>query len=151
VIRDTDAAIWERIRLIPFVVQIPPAERDKTLEATLLTELPGILRWAVEGCLAWLQRTDLGEPGAVVEATAAYQKEMDTLQQFLDACCLWSPKIRVKAGTFYKAYQAWCEEQGTKADSLKEIGLRLEHMPVEKKTSNGVWYLGLGLHSTTEE
>jgi putative DNA primase/helicase len=52
-IQGTDHAIWRRIRLIPFTVTIPEPERDKGLEEKLRAELPGILRWAVEGCLAW--------------------------------------------------------------------------------------------------
>ena len=38
-----DDAIWERIRLIPFLVQIPKQDRDKQLETKLRAELPGIL------------------------------------------------------------------------------------------------------------
>jgi len=49
----TDNAIWDRIRLIPFNVTIPPEEQDKNLTEKLEAELPGILAWAVEGCLAW--------------------------------------------------------------------------------------------------
>jgi len=39
VIKDTDSAIWERIRLVPFTVQIPKPERNKTLDEQLQTEL----------------------------------------------------------------------------------------------------------------
>ena len=58
-IKDSDDAIWERIRRIPFTVQIPKAERDKDLEQHLLAELPGILAWAVQGCQAWQEAKDL--------------------------------------------------------------------------------------------
>jgi putative DNA primase/helicase len=53
VIRGTDNAIWDRVRLIPFTVSIPLEERDPGLRAALLAELPGILAWAVAGCLLW--------------------------------------------------------------------------------------------------
>jgi putative DNA primase/helicase len=42
-IRGTDAAIWRRIRLIPWAVTIPPAEQDRELPEKLRTELPGVL------------------------------------------------------------------------------------------------------------
>jgi putative DNA primase/helicase len=48
-----DPAVWERVRKIPFAVQIPKAERDKRLDERLRAELPGILAWAVRGCLEW--------------------------------------------------------------------------------------------------
>src|SRR3989304_390085 len=59
-----DLAIWRRIRLIPFNVSIPLPEQDKHLEAKLASELPGILKWAVDGCLEW-QREGLGMSDAV--------------------------------------------------------------------------------------
>src|SRR5207249_1644146 len=46
----TDLAMWRRVRLIPFTVTIPDEEQDHDLPTKLETELPGILRWAVEGC-----------------------------------------------------------------------------------------------------
>ena len=63
VIKDSDDAIWERIRRIPFTVQIPKEQRDKDLERTLATELPGILAWAVQGCLDWRKCNDLQRRG----------------------------------------------------------------------------------------
>jgi putative DNA primase/helicase len=83
-------AIWRRIRLIPFAVTIPEAEQDHTLVAQLCTELPGILRWAVQGCLAW-QQEGLGIPEEVQQATAAYRQDMDALAGFLASCCVKGP------------------------------------------------------------
>jgi P4 family phage/plasmid primase-like protien len=59
-IRGTDPAIWDRIRLVPFEVRIPDAEQDRELPAKLREELPGIMAWAVRGCLDW-QRNGLGD------------------------------------------------------------------------------------------
>lgn len=39
--------------MIPFAVTIPPEEQDAKLVEKLRGEWPGILRWMVEGCLAW--------------------------------------------------------------------------------------------------
>jgi len=52
VVRGTDHAIWDRIRLMPFAVRIPDDEQDKKLPAKLKVELRGILAWAVRGRLA---------------------------------------------------------------------------------------------------
>ena len=111
-IKDSDDAIWERVRRIPFTVQIPKAERDKDLDQHLLKELPGILAWAVQGCHAWQAENDLKEPAAVLDATAAYRHEMDTLAPFLEDCCLCLEAATVKAPDLRKAYQAWCARTG---------------------------------------
>ena len=51
-------------------------KEDLFLEDRLKAELPGILRWAVDGCLAW-QRDGLGMPAEVQKATETYRAEMD--------------------------------------------------------------------------
>jgi len=75
-IHGTDEAIWRRVKLVPFNVYIPPEERDKALGGKLRAELPGILNWALEGCLEW-QRGGLREPEEVIAATADYRREQD--------------------------------------------------------------------------
>ncbi|PLS83054.1 MAG: hypothetical protein CYG60_22800, partial [Actinobacteria bacterium] len=66
----TDHAIWRRVKLIPFDVTIPEEEQDPRLPEKLQAELPGILAWAVRGCLDW-QRDGLAEPEEVKAATEA--------------------------------------------------------------------------------
>ena len=44
-----DVAIWRRIRLVPFTVEIGKEERDPDMAEKLKKELPGILAWAVRG------------------------------------------------------------------------------------------------------
>jgi len=51
IVRGTDLAIWERLKLVPFTVTIPPDERDTDLGTKLHAELEGIFAWAVRGCL----------------------------------------------------------------------------------------------------
>ena len=146
VIKDTDSAIWERIRLVPFTVQIPKDERDKALDERLQAELSGILAWAVQGCLAWQKRGELGEPDAVIEATAGYRSEMDSLGRFFEECCLRSPDVRVKAGVLYERYKHWAVESGEQPITLSKLGIELDNRGFTKRVSNGtVWRLGLGL------
>lgn len=111
VIRGTDDAIWDRVRLIPFTVRISDEERDDRLFEKLVAELPGILAWAVGGCVLW-QRDGLGAPLAVREATNAYRRDSDTLGAFLEDCCRVGEQYRVGATPLYEAYVAWCSRGG---------------------------------------
>lgn len=118
-IRGDDDAIWRRIRLIPFDVVIPPAERDPHLPATLKEELAGILTWAVRGCQEWLG-DGLGEPVAVQRATAAFRTEMDVLGQFLGECCLVGGDYRSRFSEIWDRYREWAEDAGYKRYQTKQ-------------------------------
>ena len=82
-ITGTDNGIWRRIRVVPFAVEIGDADRDANLPSALAEELPGILRWIVQGCLDW-QRYGLATPQQVRDATDAYRAESDWFTQFCD-------------------------------------------------------------------
>ncbi len=124
VIRGTDNAIWRRIRLVPFEVTIPEEEQDKELPQKLRTELPGILAWAVRGCLRW-QRDGLGQPEKVEVATAAYRDEMDLLGGFIKDCCVENKNGKVPAGKLYAAYKLWAETNGERALTQQRLGTAL--------------------------
>jgi len=55
-IRNVDDAMRRRLHLIPFTYK--PPRPDKDLPERLRAERPGILAWAVQGCLEW-QRVGL--------------------------------------------------------------------------------------------
>lgn len=124
-ITGSDAGIWRRIRLIPFAVSIRDDERDTMLPLKLAAELPGILAWAVRGCLLW-QQDGLGLPPEVVEANADYREVMDPLPAFLDGHCEVGPFHTVLARDLYEVYLRWSEESGEQALSQKGLANRLQ-------------------------
>ncbi len=123
-IRGTDHAIWRRIKLVPFEVTIPKAEQDPHLFEKLRAELPGILAWAVRGCLDW-QQNGLGEPEEVRAATAEYRAEMDVIAAFLDERCVVHERATTTAQALYDAYTTWCDEYREKPEKQRSFGLRL--------------------------
>ena len=145
-IRGTDDGIWRRIHLIPFEVQIPEAERDPGLPEKLRAELPGILRWAVEGAIAW-QRDGLRVPEKVKAATSEYRTEMDSLADFMSEKCTTGAAFSAFAGNLYKAYTAWCNESGEQPMSQTAFGLALAERGFRKvKTDGRNKYMGIGLN-----
>jgi putative DNA primase/helicase len=86
-----DEAMWNRIYLVPFHAVIAEkdkntsrgiAGRDGDLGELLLEEAPGILAWAVRGCLDWL-KNGLRPPTEVLMATNEYRADMDTFADWL--------------------------------------------------------------------
>jgi len=90
-------------------VTIPKAEQDPELPAKLWEELPGILAWAVRGCLKW-QAEGLTGPACVVAATQEYREEMDTLGLFLDERIMAKPGHNMPKTAMYQQYMQWALE-----------------------------------------
>lgn len=113
-VSDRDDAIWRRIVRIPFAHIVPAAKADPAVKETLCDpEIagPAILAWIVRGCLAW-QREGLGSCPAVDQATEEYRAEMDSLQGFIDECCVLAPGAWVPAKDLRQAYEDWARENG---------------------------------------
>ncbi len=152
-VRGTDQAIWDRLKLVPFDVTIPEADRDKQLRSKLIAEAPGILRWMVQGCLEW-QRDGLGVPAEVRDATRDYRADMDVVGAFVSEVCVTGADETVAAKALYTAYKQWCDQAGEKclsqkrpADRLKERGLS----NAGRTTTNAVQWSGIGLRSLYDE
>lgn len=124
-VRGSDEGIWRRIRLVPWTVTIPAAERDGELPEKLRAELPGILAWAVRGVLEW-QRTGLGEPSAVLDATASYREESDPLREFFTLHCTFGPEETITRKQLRFAYEEYCKDNGAEPIGARRFaeGLR---------------------------
>jgi putative DNA primase/helicase len=142
-IRGTDVGIWRRIHLIPFNVQIPENQVDKQLKFKLRQELPGILAWAVDGCLLW-QREGLKPPLSVTDASKEYKTEMDVLASFLDECC--DDGGEVGAGELFKAYIGWAKEGNEYEMSSTKFGREMQKRYLRKR-ANGSFFIGLHLRT----
>jgi len=149
-VRDSSEAFWRRIRLVPFTVSFKGRE-DKTLADTLAAELPGILAWAVRGCLQWQAAGDLLAPAAVQAATEGYRQREDLLAQFLADCCIVREGLWASARELYATYCRWCEATGERPVSQRRFGEALSERGFERRSATAkdtrgrAEWLGLGL------
>lgn len=138
----TDTGIWRRPKILHFSQTIPESERDPELPDKLLEELPGILAWAVRGCLAW-QEEGLREPESMKLALLEYRSEMDTFQQFVDEhlTITGDDADTVPAQYLYDQYKYWCDRTGHEADSITKFARRMRDKGFKKAhtKSGNVW------------
>jgi putative DNA primase/helicase len=120
-LNSVDEAIRRRLLLVPFTVQIPPAERDPQLANKLWAERRAILRWCIDGCLEW-QRIGLAPPKTVLDATEKYFADQDTLQQWLDDCTEDGGEFAFSRTTeLFASWKAWCETRNLKPSSMQVL------------------------------
>ena len=157
-IRGTDDGIWRRLRLIPFTYSFTDAEKDKRFGEKLKAELPGILRWAIDGVVKWNQQ-GLGSCAEVDQASAGYRTEMDPIGPFIEDNCTVDPSQSVTGQALYGAYKQWCVENSCNAITDREFRARLDDLGFKKfdksisgkvrSAYNGIGLLASGSFSQT--
>ena len=141
----SDAAIWRRVKLIPFNVVVPENERDPELPSKLWREAPGILAWAVRGALDW-QATGLKAPEAVNKATDSYRSEMDDVRRFVDQCLEMKPEGTVSKKFMFDMYQKWARDSEINILSKVELTRRLKAAGlVDGKSNNERLWKGVSI------
>ena len=143
-INNTDHGIWRRIKAIPFNRTFSADEQDKTLGDKLIQELPGILNWAIEGCLSW-QANELQTPQVVEDQVAEYKSAMDSISQFVRDECEQDSKHICAASKFYQAYRDWCVSAGRKPQSQAAFKWALEKLDgvYQQRSSSGLRWHGI--------
>lgn len=124
-----DDAVWNRVRYLPFEVSFLGRE-DKTLGAKLAKELPGILVWAVRGCLEWQQR-GLDEPEAVKAHTAAAREDADDLARWAASALDFGASYSASPTELAASWAAWAEGQKLPPKLARRITARTARSAVE--------------------
>ncbi|MDG0950015.1 phage/plasmid primase, P4 family [Bacillus paranthracis] len=151
IIGGLDEGIWRRVKLIPFNLSLPAHKRDKRLPEKLSLEMPGILNWAIEGCMKW-QQDGLKEPKVVAEATGKYKDDMDILAPFLDEVCYVDERenesIMIEAKELYNVYERWCFNSGERSLGNRSFYRMLETKGFGKTkgTGNKTFLTGITLN-----
>jgi len=151
-VSENSEAAWRRIQCIPFEAVISDEEKVPLLEEKLPAEEgPGILNWALRGCLDWQSAgaglRGLGVPARVRQATASYREQEDTVGAFLEECCIMSAAERVAKGDLFKEYGRWCTANQETPLHQRAFGGHIERLQGVKGDRSGQlrFWRGIGL------
>lgn len=142
-IEGADAALWRRIVVVPFDVQIPPNEEDDSftemLESAECRE--AVLAWAVEGYRMYMADPDslTYPPAGALAAAQRFRSEVSDFATALDTLCEFGEPddYRAVPAQLYAAYLAWCNEFNIKENdrlSGTKFGKELAGLGYGKKT-----------------
>jgi P4 family phage/plasmid primase-like protien len=135
--RSVDEAVRRRVQLVPFLQNIPKEERDPELGTKLKAEAPAILRWMIDGCLAW-QREGLSPPASVREASESYLEGEDALGQWLDERCELDAAELTPFNALFRDWQAWGQANGGPDWGGKGFSKALDERGFERGKSGSV-------------
>jgi len=134
-VRGTDAGIWSRLKEIDFIQEFRDEDdaapsrqhlpvKDKSLKEKLKAEYSGILAWIAAGCLEW-QKSGLGEPAAIRQATEEYRAEEDALRPFLEGYEPLQSSERVLLDAMASAYRDFAQSSGEEPISNRNLAAAL--------------------------
>ncbi len=147
IIKHSDHGIWRRVRMLPFVAQIPDEKKDIHLAEKLQAEKPGIFQWALQGAVDWYRK---GMPpcASVNQANEEYRKEMDKMKQFVDDCVISAAGCTIPSGKLYAVYRAWCTDCGERYPSSQSkfsLDLQDNYHFEKRKTARFNEFINLSL------
>lgn len=125
---DKSEAIWRRLRVIPFEVEIPESEKDVDLAKKITAaDMPGILYWALRG-LADVIR--LGHVPDCIRGAAlktAHRASCDHEREFLmERYEPGTTDDRVISTALYAEYKGWMDTNGYRALGAARFKARVE-------------------------
>ncbi len=108
---DSSGALAGRMLVLPLSQSFYGCE-DPHLTERLLTELPGLLRWAVEG---WKRLRDRGrfvQPEAGCELITEMEDVASPIGVFVRECCIAGPEYEIAVNELFEHWRNWCERVG---------------------------------------
>jgi putative DNA primase/helicase len=126
-IDDDTVAVWRRLRVIPFVVEIPESEWDTALREKLEAEADAVLTWVIDGWADY-RGGGLDTPAAVVSATNDYKAESDAVGRFIvDECHTGGAQSAATTQTLYARWETWAAKDGCLPLSRIAFGRALDN------------------------
>jgi len=125
----TDQTLFasDRLRVVEFNRHFAKDEQDIHLKEELTTQeaMSGIFMWLVRGYLKYVTE-GLKMGGTVSRAVTNYQKENDTILQFLEAQCERDEDGKVKSKDLYTAFKIWAKSEGAYVLSARKFNSEMD-------------------------
>lgn len=127
-------------------------EEDTTLTQQLMTELPGILVWAIEGLKRLRARGHFVQPSAVSDAVQQMEDLASPVMAFVRDCCEVGAGHRTWIDDMYRAWQDWCASDGRNTVTTKnvfgrDLAAAVPGVATRKNNSYGRFYEGISLRN----
>ncbi len=113
--RDASGALAFRMLQV-HLTQSFAGREDTALTGALLTELPGIFNWAIDGLKRFAQRGVLVPPASGEALAAEVRRLASPYQAFIEDCCEFDPKASTPVPDLLRAYTQWARREGRTQD-----------------------------------
>jgi putative DNA primase/helicase len=125
---DKSNAIWRRLRIVPFPVNLPEDEWDVNLaEKICKSELPGVCAWALDGLAEIVRDGRITETAAGEKIKNQHRESCDHERTFLlENYTSENTSEKVSAKDLYEHYKEWISANGYRALGNSRFKSRVE-------------------------
>jgi P4 family phage/plasmid primase-like protien len=123
---DTSEAIVSRWIALQLTKSFEGTAQDKTLKRRLLTELPGILNWALDGLPGLDERGEFLIPTSAQPIMERLSDMASNTKRFGEECCDFGTAHWVNREEIFPYWTRWCSDEGLHPGSKEEFGRKLE-------------------------
>ena len=121
---DRTEAILNRLLIVPMRRVLTKAEQDEALPAKLLTEMPGIVLWAIEGAKRLVERGGrFTEPAGAAVLLGELREEANPVIDFLRERLKCDDSSAIPLSRLADVFNAW--HRGARKASTKALGKML--------------------------
>jgi putative DNA primase/helicase len=137
-LQDHSDGYARRAIFITFNRKFSEAEQDKNRKIKLITELPGILNWAIAGLQSLMQRGMFLIPASSDAAVTQYRLNSDPVRQFAETFLHQAQDTteEMASGLLYERYRDWSSASGYKQLAINSFADRLISLGFKKTRRN---------------
>jgi putative DNA primase/helicase len=135
---DHSDGFMRRAVIMRFNRQFIETEKDVNREARLMSELPGILNWALVGLRNLTDRGGYVKPSSSTAELKEYRVNSDPIRLFAEDHLVptTSKALWVGGDPLYQRYREWSTENGFQCLASNQFATRLQAVGFEKVRSN---------------
>ena len=144
-----DTGLKRRIQIIPFKRMFSRTEMDRKLIGKLKQELPGVVKWMLEGARNITEKDYLfSQAEATNKEIERFIMESNSSVEFVKELYDVEPNSRITTGDLYAHYKSWCYDNGRKPLSrnnfIRDVKREME-LPVKTVRVGNSSTTGFGL------
>ncbi|MGW3376155.1 DNA primase family protein [Streptomyces hydrogenans] len=157
---DESGALAARM-LVATTTQSFQGAEDRTIEPRILAdELPGVLRWALEGYDRLVANgLRFTVPASAENAWTLYRAKAQPVRAFIEERCAVNPEARILKSELYGAWKTWCEDEvgrdkvGTEPTFAHDLYAAYPGIVAKRMRDGGIqrqYYVGVHLAPDTD-
>ena len=116
---DKSDGLWDRLRIVPFTERFRGTDKqDSNLTGKLITELPGIFNWAIDGLRLLLDLDVFPQHPFGKELMERHRLECDKERMYLEENVFVDPQGYAVKDQLYRSYKEWAISNGYRSLSV---------------------------------